>query len=197
MFGTNFKSSIFVLPWLLLPLVVLAFFVVFVDPWIQENGISNCPTSGQDGGQPGSDGEGELVYNEESVSDDFGLDIDLDEFPLLDEIVSRRGVGWEFSRECFLSSTIIAVIVNFLFLLVIPCALGGFDGGKKRFEFYLGFFIILACLITLPLVYYLFYELDNTTFVIFLGLHLFGFMATYITGSRFVSPAYRKAFWFA
>jgi hypothetical protein len=196
MFGKNLKSSILVLPWLLLPLAVLAFFAVIAEPWIQENGYAlRRESSAGFFADAGLEPDVELEYDEglEYESDESFEDFAEDVFEESEIVVYR----WLYSSECFGLSTIIAIIANFVFLLVIPCAIGGYNVGKKRSEFYLGFFINLAGLITLPLVYYLFYELDPTTFAILIALHAISFMATYIIGSRFVSPAYKKAFWFA
>jgi hypothetical protein len=196
MFWTHFKSSILVLPWLLLPLAVFVAFVVFVDPWIQDYGFAlRRESQARFPADAGVEPDAELEYDEGleyEGDEDFG---DFAENVFEDDVIYIY--RWLYASDCFALSTIIAIIVNFVFLLVIPCALGGFDSGKKRFEFYLGFFMNLAGLITLPLVYYLFYELDTTTFVILIALHTISFPATYIIGSRFVSPAYKKAFWFA
>jgi hypothetical protein len=203
MFGTNFKSSLGVLPWLLVPLAVYVFFVTVAGPWIQENGYALREDSR---GFPSDSVEdffedvddfidGGLDLNEDGESDgDFN---NFDEF--FDEVGSSGQISsrWKYYAECFGISTIIAIIINFLFVMIIPCALGGYNKNAKRGQFYLGFFINLAALVALPTVYLLIYKLDYTTYAILLGMHLLAFMGTFIPSSRFVSPAYKKAFWFA
>jgi hypothetical protein len=203
MFGTNFKSSLGVLPWLLLPLAVYVFFVTVAGPWIQENGYaeredsrgSALLDSAEDFFEDADDFEGELELNEDG-DEESGFDI-FDDF--FDEEGNSGGTvfRWKYYAECFGISTVIAIIINFLFVMIIPCALGGYNKAAKRGQFYLGFFINLAVLVGLPTTYFLVYELDHTTYIILLGTHFLSCMGTFIPSSRFVSPAYKKAFWFA
>jgi hypothetical protein len=199
MFTTNFKSSVLVLPWLLLPLAVDVFFATVVDRWIQENGYArrsemSLREVGRVIDETIENIDEELEYNEDDGSGTFE-----DAFGIIEDAADELAAvyRWTYSNECFNISTAAAILMNFLFLLIVPCAFGGFDPGIKRGQFYLGFFLQLAALVALPLTYFLVYELDNTTLVILLGLHAVSFAGTYIIGSRFVSPAYRRAFWFA
>lgn len=194
MFIQNVKSSLLVLPWLLLPLAVSVFFITMVDPWIQENGHalrSDTVININIGDTKESFDEDESFDEELEYTEDFAEEFD----DLITDVLSVY--RWKYSNECFNLSTAFAILSNLLFLLILPCALGGFNPGIKRAQFYLGFFIQLSALVMTPVVYFLVYGLDHTTFIILLALHALSFMGTYIIGSRFVSPAYRKAFWFA
>jgi hypothetical protein len=106
-------------------------------------------------------------------------------------------VVWQTSgRELMIFSMIAAVIANLLFLMIIPSAIGGTDSGKKRGQFYLGFFCNLFFTLLLPCVYFSLYMYDAGTFAILTGLHAASFLAAFIAGSFLVAPAYSKAFWF-
>ena len=203
MFAANIKSSLLVLPWLLVPLAVYVFFITAVDPWIQDNGYalrnemsSTAAAAVAAANDVDESFDEEEFFDEEEMEYTDGFTEEVDEWG--DSIEGGIPVyRWTYSNECFGVSTALAIISNMLFLLIFPCALGGFDAGIKRGQYYLGFFINLAALIAMPVIYFLVYELDHTTFIILLALHTVSFMGTYIVGSRFVSPAYRKAFWFA
>jgi hypothetical protein len=196
MFITNLKSSLGVLPWLLLPALVYVAFITAVDPWIQESGqaLRNEADSLPDFSS-GSSYEDEFFGEGPEYTDGFTEEFDGGFNDGFDD--TSGAFRWTYSNECFGISTAAAIITGIVFLLVIPCALGGYDPGIKRGQFYLGFFIHLAVFVALPLVYFLVYKLDHTTFIILLALHAVSFMGSYIIGSRFVSPAYKKAFWFA
>jgi hypothetical protein len=91
----------------------------------------------------------------------------------------------------------IAAAVNFLFLMIIPCAIGGTNSGVKRGQFYLGFFVNLALSLVIPFFWQSRFILDRLTFVILVGHCAVGFLLAFILGALFVSPAYTRAFWFA
>ncbi|MDR1363643.1 MAG: hypothetical protein LBJ35_06300 [Spirochaetaceae bacterium] len=113
--------------------------------------------------------------------------------------VAERVVGFNwgiFAGESAVVSLIVAIVVNVNLLLIIPCAIGGANGEVKHFQFFLGFFTNIAISLVMPLYYKMNFGLDTTTFVILLVLHIFMFLVTFIIGSRFVSPAYKRAFWF-
>jgi hypothetical protein len=96
-----------------------------------------------------------------------------------------------------LISGIAAIGLNLLFLMIIPCAFGGQDSKIKRKQFYAGFITNLIAGIGLAFFYYVCYGLDNLTmWAALFPLHLIAFPVTFIIGSRFVSGAYKKAFWF-
>jgi hypothetical protein len=152
MFGDYFKSSLGVLPWLLLPVVCYIFFIVGIDPYY-------------------------IQYN-----------------TIAERIL---GLHWgAFAAESVLVSLIVALAVNVILLLIIPCAIGGANPRAKHFQFLLGFFINIAASLALPLYFKQTYGLDVQTFVILIILHIVMFLVTFIIGSRFVSGVYRRAFWF-
>jgi hypothetical protein len=196
MFGENFKASIRVLPWFLVPLAVYIIFITVAGPWIEEYGYSmrheakasDLIDNARDGSDKSFGTDEGLEYDEEFAEDFVG-----DSFSEFDGSVTAY--RWKYYSECFALSAVLAVIIGFLFLLIIPCA-SGFNAGVKKFQFYLGFFIHLALIVGMPVIYYLFYELDHTTLIILLGMHTLLYLGTFLPGARFVSPSYRKAFWF-
>ncbi|GMO17286.1 MAG: hypothetical protein Pg6A_03610 [Termitinemataceae bacterium] len=112
---------------------------------------------------------------------------------------AERVVGnlWgEFASQSAYVTLAIALAVNINLLLVIPCTIGGADGTAKHFQFFLGFFSSIALSFCIPLYFKMAYGLDTGTFGILIVLDLLSFLVTFIVGSRFVSPTYRKAFWF-
>jgi hypothetical protein len=107
------------------------------------------------------------------------------------------GLWGIFASESAWVTLAIALAANIGLLLVIPCAIGGADGATKHFQFFLGFFTSVALSLVVPLYFKMAYGLDPGTFGILIALDLLSFLVTFIAGSRFVSPAYRNAFWFA
>jgi hypothetical protein len=104
-------------------------------------------------------------------------------------------VGVEFF--CLLISGLTAVAVNLLFLIIIPCSFGGQAAVPKRKQFFAGFITNLILGIGFAFFYYVIYGLDNMTmWAALFPLHLVAFPVTFIAGSRFVTPAYKRAFWF-
>ena len=93
--------------------------------------------------------------------------------------------------------TIVAILVNFVFLMIIPAALGGLDPGKKLGQFYVGFFFNLAIMLLIPIILHIIYVFNGLTLGILIGLCLMSFLVPFIIGSRFVAPAYVRAFWFS
>jgi hypothetical protein len=195
MFWDNFKASIGVLPWLfLVPLGVCIIFITVAGPWIEEYGYSmrregNAVDWNARDGSDNSFGTDEGLEYDEEFAEDFGGDF----FSELDG--SLTVYRWKYYRARFIESTIFAVIINFLFLLIIPCA-SSYNADRKKRQFRLGFFIHFAAFAGIPFIYYLVYELDHTTLIILLGLHVPLYMGTFLPGARYVSPSYRKAFWF-
>jgi hypothetical protein len=152
MFGTYLKSSLGVLPWLLMPVACYCLFIMGINPYY------------------------------------------IQDYTIAENVV---GFTWgPFAAESIGYSLIISIITHITFLLLIPTLIGGADALSKRFEFYIGFFINLAFTMSLPLYFTQTFGLDGTTFVILLVLHAFMFVITFIIASRFVSPVYRRAFWF-
>jgi hypothetical protein len=90
----------------------------------------------------------------------------------------------------------IAFLVNLLFLIIIPCAIGGTNPVAKRTEFYMGFFITLAFSLAVPFFWQNWFVFDPKTFSILLTHCVIGFLVTFILGSLFVSKAYAGSFWF-
>lgn len=94
-------------------------------------------------------------------------------------------------------SGIAAFGANALFLIIIPSAFGGMDSVIKHKQFMAGFITNLILGIGFPFFYFFVYGLDNLTmWAALFPLHLLAFPVTLIVGSRFVTPAYRRAFWF-
>jgi len=94
-------------------------------------------------------------------------------------------------------SFLVSLAVNILLLLIVPSIMGGADPRIKRIQFYTAFFINIAVSFCLPLYYFMTFGLDGTTFGIMIVLQVIMSLVTFIIGSRFVSPAFKKAFWFA
>jgi len=90
----------------------------------------------------------------------------------------------------------IAIAVNLLFLMIIPCAIGGLNHGVKRAQFYIGFFVNLALSLAVPFFWQSRFILDRFTFGVLVAHCVVGFLVAYILGALFVSPAYARAFWF-
>jgi hypothetical protein len=108
------------------------------------------------------------------------------------------GETWYDAGSAFmLRSMIIAMAVNFFFLMIIPPGIGGINSELKKKEFYLGFFINIILVLTLPIVSFILFGLDGATFSFLIGFHALYFLASFIAGAMFVSPAYARAFWFS
>jgi hypothetical protein len=126
--------------------------------------------------------------------------VNIDAPLFLDPISESQFLGeyWDTVESMWvLISMITAIAVNLLFLIIIPCLFGGMNGNAKHKQFLAGFIANLISGIGLPLFYYFVYGLDNATmWAELFPLHLVAFPVTFIAGSRFVTPAYRKAFWF-
>ncbi|GMO52816.1 MAG: hypothetical protein Pg6C_19070 [Treponemataceae bacterium] len=127
----------------------------------------------------------------------FALGLDpyyVQEYGTAERVVG--GLWGERASQSAYVTLAIALAVNTNLLLVIPCAIGGADGSVKHFQFFLGFFTSIALSFVIPLYFKMAYGLDAGTFGILIALDLFSFLVTFIVGSRFVSAAYRRAFWF-
>jgi hypothetical protein len=125
------------------------------------------------------------------------------EAPLWWDPISESQFGGEYwddeSVENFWIQTsgIVAFGMNLLFLIVIPSMFGGMDSVVKRKQFLAGLIANTVAGIGLAFFYFFMYGLDNLTmWAALLPLHLLAFPVTLIVGSRFVTPAYIKAFWF-
>ena len=153
MFGTFLKQSLWVLPWLLMPVICYVFFVTGLDPYYIR----------------------EYSWAERVVGNHWG----------------------QFAEESARVSLIVSLAINVFLLLIGPSAIGGAEPRIKRIQFYIGFFINIAISFCLPLYYFLHFGLDGTTFGIMIGMQIVMSLATFIIGSRFVSSAFKRAFWFA
>ena len=123
------------------------------------------------------------------------------EAPLfLDPISESQFFGeyWDTVESIWiLISGIAAVVINLLFMIIIPCSIGGMDKNIKQSQFRAGLVANLILGIGFPLFYYFVYGLDNATMWLELfPLHLVAFPVTLIVGSRFVTKNFRRAFWF-
>jgi hypothetical protein len=124
----------------------------------------------------------------------------LDPYYIQEIGTASRVVGYrwgQFAEESARVSLIVSLVIHILLLLISPSAIGGADPRIKRIQFYVGFFINIGLSFCLPLYYFLTYGLDSTTFGIMIGLQVVMNLVTFIIGSRFVSPAFKRAFWFA
>jgi hypothetical protein len=123
----------------------------------------------------------------------------IDPYYIQENTVAERVVGYmwgQFAEESMRFSLIVSIVSHIIFLLLVPALIGGTDPRNKCAEFYVGFFINIALTMCLPLYFKFNFGLDGTTFGILLVIHTFMFVVTFIVASRFVSPAYRRAFWF-
>jgi hypothetical protein len=92
---------------------------------------------------------------------------------------------------------IVALVINPLLLLILPALFGGLDPRKKRAQFYTGFFVNLTLMFVIPIFLFFMFQLDGLTITLLIGLHALYFLVPFVLGALFVSPAYRRAFWFA
>jgi hypothetical protein len=123
----------------------------------------------------------------------------IDPYYIQDYTVAERVVGYtwgEFAGESMRFSLIASIANHIIFLLLVPALIAGTDPRSKCFEFYVGLFINIALTMCLPLYFKFNFGLDGATFGILLVIHVFMFVVTFIVASRFVAPAYRRAFWF-
>jgi len=92
-------------------------------------------------------------------------------------------------------SMICSIVVNFIFLMIIPAATSSAPV-VKRMQFYLGFFVNLTVAIALSVFYFIYLEMDPDFLAVILVLHILGFMLPFILGARCVAPGYVYDFWF-
>jgi hypothetical protein len=92
---------------------------------------------------------------------------------------------------------ITALVVNPILLLILPALFGGLDPRKKRAQFYTGFFVNLILMFAIPISQFFMFQLDGLTITLLIGIHALCLPVPFILGALFVSPAYRRAFWFA
>ncbi|MDR0553441.1 MAG: hypothetical protein LBG76_01390 [Treponema sp.] len=91
---------------------------------------------------------------------------------------------------------IIALVINPVLLLFLPALAGGLDPAKKRGQFYTGFFADITLMLLIPIILFFMFALDGLTITLLIGLHALCFPVPFVMGALFVSPAYRRAFWF-
>jgi hypothetical protein len=107
-------------------------------------------------------------------------------------IMEDQGVD----KEYIVRSMVIAGALNFILLMIFPCAIGGTKSGVKKGLFYLGFFLNIAASLVFPMIYTNRFLLDGTTNAILIALHTAGFLLAFVLGSLFVARDYAKSFWF-
>ncbi|MDR0527890.1 MAG: hypothetical protein LBG79_08790 [Spirochaetaceae bacterium] len=120
-----------------------------------------------------------------------------------------NNVWLDWSKRLIFFTMILAIIVNLLWLLIIPAALGGYDAKKKCAQFWAGFIIntTFAILCTGYVCFgwavwvdppggWEFVRVDRITIAIVFGIQAAMFLGAFILGSRLVSPAYKHSFWF-
>jgi hypothetical protein len=121
-----------------------------------------------------------------------------------DEWVDFMGLGLKYVKafkyhnglKIFGAGMIISFVLNLILLLVVPC-LGSGDEKEKKKEFRAGFGFNLILVLVLPVLCMRFAPYpDTATFGKLLALGALAFLAPFLVGSRFVSEAYRNAFWF-
>jgi len=91
----------------------------------------------------------------------------------------------------------VAVLINLLFLMIIPVVKAGLNSNPKKGQFYLGFFInlIMAFLVWIPL--RVWFQIDILVIGMLIVLCLLSFVAPFLFSAYFaVSSGYRRAFWF-
>jgi hypothetical protein len=125
------------------------------------------------------------------------------EAPLWWDPISESQFGGEYWDDegvenfWILISGIAAFGLNLLFLIIIPAIFGGMDATVRRKQFLTGLITNAIAGIGLAFFYFFVYGLDNLTmWAALFPLHLLAFPVTLIVGSRFVTPAYKRAFWF-
>jgi hypothetical protein len=101
-----------------------------------------------------------------------------------------------FTSKFFLISIVASIIVNLLFVMIIPAAIGGVNIGAKKVQFYIGFLVNLFLTFLFPIIYGTLFAIDVRTDSIIVALHAASFLLPFILGALFVAPAYARAFWF-
>jgi hypothetical protein len=99
-------------------------------------------------------------------------------------------------KEYVVRSMVIAGALNFILLMILPCAIGGTNSGIKKGLFYLGFFLNVAASLIFPLIYTNRFLLDGKTNAILIALHVAGFLLAFVFGALLVARDYAKSFWF-
>ena len=102
-----------------------------------------------------------------------------------------EGLSW------MIRSMVIAIVTNFVFLMIIPALFGGINAPGKQRQFYFGFFVNLILMLLIPIFLHYQYAFNGPLLGIEVGLHALCFIVPFILGARLVAPAYVRAFWFA
>jgi hypothetical protein len=103
--------------------------------------------------------------------------------------------GEDFEWIHVVISMVCSIVVNFIFLMIIPAATSP-DPVVKRVQFYLGFFVNLVAAVVLSIFYFIYLEMDEGFLAIALALHILGFVLPFIFGALCVAPGYVNDFWF-
>ena len=93
-------------------------------------------------------------------------------------------------------SMIMAIVINFVFVMIIPSAMYGLDSGAKRKQFYLGFFLNILLMLVIPIFIHIRFGFESLALVILVGFSLLSFLIPFIIGAKLVTPAYKRVFWF-
>jgi hypothetical protein len=169
MFGTFFKSSLkAMIPIVLLPLFTCVLYITVIDKY-----------------------DTFLIEKYEGEKSDETYEVG--------EFEVTTFYYWNSKAfQAISTCMIIAAIVNFILLMIIPCALGGAHPGKKKAQFYFGFFINIAICLGIPIYLFAFspFMVSAGKSLILFALFFAGSLLPYILGALFVAPAYKKAFWF-
>jgi len=189
MFGTFFKSSLKTLPVLILfPILAFLIFSFFIyDGFAPKNifQVSNASWNkklnfeGEDGVDFYNDDYGEDYYEDPDPDSEY-----------YDE-GNNEGLSW------MIRIMVIAIITNFVFLMIFPALFGGIKAATKQKQFYFGFFINLILMLLIPILLYYKYGFNGPLLIAEIGLHALSFLVPFILGAKFVAPAYVRAFWFA
>jgi len=92
--------------------------------------------------------------------------------------------------------TIFSILMNFLFVMVLPAATGDLDSKVKKTQFYIGFIANVVFMLLIPAVLSLLYQFNFLLTVVLAGLCVMSFIFAFIVSAKFVAPGYRRAFSF-
>jgi len=101
-----------------------------------------------------------------------------------------EGFSW------MIRSMVVAIVINFIFLMIIPALLGGINAASKHKQFYFGFFVNLILMLLIPILLHNYYIFNGKLLGIEVVLHALSFLIPFLVGARLVAPAYVRAFWF-
>jgi len=91
---------------------------------------------------------------------------------------------------------IFSILMNFLFVMVLPAIVGGLDSKVKKTQFYIGLITNSVFVILIPAVLSLLYQFNHLLTIVLTGLCAMSFILAFIVSAKFVAPGYRRAFSF-